>query len=103
MHSYRNLNEVCSMMRVLAHRRKNNGDGGSSIQQHMSISIRFNQNIFKRKLTRVFTNEFVMSVPVVKDACIMQSKHFPDPLLMGLIFLGLRTQLVGVNCFLVSS
>ena len=30
-------------MRVLAHHRKNNGDGESSIQQHMSILIRFNE------------------------------------------------------------
>ena len=91
------------MIRVSAHHRKNNGDGESSIQQHMSISIRFNQNVFKCKLTYVFTNEFVMSVPVVKDACIMQSKRFPDPLLMGLIFLGSRTLLVGINGFLVCS
>ena len=75
-------------MHVLAHHRKNNGDGEPSIQQHMSISIRFNQNVFKRKLTHVFSNEFVMSVPVVNDARIMQSKRFLDPLLMGLIFLG---------------
>ena len=79
-HRYRNLNEVRSMMRVLAHHRKNNGS--SSIQQQqqqqpMSISIRFNQNIFKRKLTHVFTNEFVMSVLVVKDARVTQSKRFP--------------------------
>ena len=79
MHRYQNLNEVHSMMRVLAHHRKNNGS--SSIQQQqqqpMSISIRFNLNIFKCKLTHVFTNEFMMSVPIVKDARVMQSKCFP--------------------------
>ena len=87
-HRYRNLNKVHSMMQILEHRRKNDNNK-LPIQQQLSVSIRFNQNVFKRKLTQVFTNEFVMSIPVVKDACFMQSKLFPRPFVNGVDFFGL--------------
>ena len=63
------------MMRILEHHRKRANK--LLMQQQLSVSIRFNQNVFKRTLTQVFTNEFVMSIPVVKDAHVTQSKHFP--------------------------
>ena len=86
-HRYRNLNEVRSIMRILEHRRKNDNNK-LPIQQQLSVSIRFNQNVFKCKLTQVFTNEFVMSIPVVKDARVTQSKRFPQPFVSGVDFLG---------------
>ena len=45
----------------------------------MTISITFSQNVFKRKLSHVFTDEFVMSQPIKKQVRVTQSKRFPKP------------------------
>ena len=45
----------------------------------MTISITFSQNVFKRKLSHVFTDEFIMSQPIKKQVRVMQSKRFPKP------------------------
>ena len=45
----------------------------------MSVSITFNQNVFKRKLSHMFTNEFVMSQPIQKQVRVTQCKRFPKP------------------------
>ena len=43
------------------------------------INITFNQSLFKRKLTHIFTNEFIMSIPMKKEARVTQSKKYPKP------------------------
>ena len=43
------------------------------------MAISFNQSIFKRKLTHVFTDKFVMSIPMTKEARVTQSKRYPRP------------------------
>ena len=67
------------MMRRLAYGRRKNErkDLLSKEQGQLTISISFNQSIFKRKLTHVFMNEFVMSLSMKKEARVTQSKRFP--------------------------
>ena len=43
----------------------------------MTVSITFSQNVFKRKLSHVFTEEFIMSQPIKKQVRVTQSKRFP--------------------------
>ena len=43
----------------------------------MTVSITFSQNVFKRKLSHVFTDEFIMSQPIKKQVRVTQSKRFP--------------------------
>ena len=67
------------MMYVLVNnrnKRKNKNVRMSSSKQ-LNINISFNQNIFKQKLTHVFTSEFIMSISMVKEAEITQSKRYP--------------------------
>ena len=45
----------------------------------MTVSITFSQNVFKRKLSHVFMDEFIMSQPIKKQVRVMQSKRFPKP------------------------
>ena len=73
---FNTLNEVRLMMRVLSKNRETNGVSSNS-SEDMSISIHFNQNVFKCKISHIFTDEYVMSVGLVKDVCVTQSKHYP--------------------------
>ena len=59
---YDNLNDIRSMMCRLAYGRRRNErkKDSSSKEGQLTISISFNQSIFKRKLTHVLTNEFVI-------------------------------------------
>ena len=85
-------------MRRLAYGRRKNKrkeDLSSKEQGQLTISISFDQSIFKRKLTHVVTNEFVMSLSMKKEARVMQSKRFPIPC----IDLELHSLLDGVNMF----
>ena len=69
-------------MRRLAYGRRRNErkeDSSSKEEGQLTISISFNQSIFKRKLTHVFTNEFVMRLSMKKEARVTQSKRFPRP------------------------
>ena len=75
---FNTLNEVQSMMRVLSKNRETNGVSLNN-SEDMSISIRFNQNVFKRKISHIFTDEYVMSVGVVKDVHVTQSKRYLHP------------------------
>ena len=66
------------MMRILAHHQSK--DGGRLLnKQILNVAISFNQSIFKHKLTHVFTNEFIMSIPITKKARLTQSKRYPRP------------------------
>ena len=48
-------------------------------QACFNINITFNQSLFKRKLIHIFTNEFIMSIPMKKEARVTQSKRYPKP------------------------
>ena len=78
------------MMNVLAHRRKKVGKD-MILNNQLNVSILFNQSIFKRKLSYVFTNEFVMSNDTKKEARVTQSNDTQDQMMKSL--LELRTQL----------
>ena len=41
--------------------------------------ITFNQTIFKRELSNVFTDRFIVSQPIKKQVRVTQSKQFPKP------------------------
>ena len=45
---------------------------GRHLSCGMSVSIMFNQNVFKRKLSHVFTNEFIKSQPIQKQVRVTQ-------------------------------
>ena len=45
----------------------------------MTVSITFSQNVFKRKLSHVFMDKFIMSQPIKKQVRVTQSKRFPKP------------------------
>ena len=66
------------MINVLAHRRKKGGKD-MILNNQLNVSILFNQSIFKRKLSHVFTNEFVMSIDMKKETRVTQSKLYPRP------------------------
>ena len=66
------------MMRVLSKNRETNGVSLNN-SEDMSISIYFNQNAFKHKISHIFTDEYMMSVGVVKNVRVTQSKHYPRP------------------------
>ena len=51
----------------------------SVMNDELNVSISFNQNVFKRKLTHVLTKEFVISVSMMKTAQVAQSKCYPRP------------------------
>ena len=75
---YRNLNEVHSMMHILAHHRST--DNGRLLnKQILNVAISFNQSVFKRKLAHVFIDEFIMSIPMMKEARLTQLKRYPRP------------------------
>ena len=79
---YDNLNDLRSVMHRLAYRRRRNErkeDSSSKEEGQLTILISFNQSIFKRKLTHVFMNEFVMSLSMKKETRVTQSKRFPRP------------------------
>ena len=50
-----------------------------SSSKQLNVNISFNQNVFEEKLTHVFTSEFIMSISIVKEAKITQSKRYPRP------------------------
>ena len=52
---------------------------GRDLSCEMSVSITFNQNVFKGKLSHVFTNEIIMSQPIQKQVRVTQCKRFPKP------------------------
>ena len=68
-------------MHRLAYGRRKNGrkEDSSSKEGQLTISLSFNQSIFKWKLTHVFMTEFVMSLSMKKEARVMQSKTFLRP------------------------
>ena len=69
-------------MHLLAQRNSGSGDD-NVMNDDMNISISFNQNIFKGKLTHVLTNEFMINLSAVKKVRVTQSKRFPRPITFG--------------------
>ena len=85
-HSYSNFHDVKLMMISLVHERQKKWDKrkGTIIphqlkQGSLNINITFSQSLFKRKLTHIFMNEFIMSIPMKKEARVTQSKRYPKP------------------------
>ena len=84
-HSYSNLHDVRLMIISLVHecQKKWKKRKGTIIphqlkQGCLNISITFNQSLFKRKLTHIFMNEFIMSIPMKKEARVTESKRYPE-------------------------
>ena len=76
--SYSELAKVHAMMYVLACNRSKKTGKKTRLKQ-LNVNILFNQNVFKRKLTHMFMNEFIMSISMVKEAKIAKSKRYPKP------------------------
>ena len=54
-------------------------DGVHDDDDKFSISVTFNQQAFKQKLTQVSSDTFITMVPTTKKAQVTQSKRFPRP------------------------
>ena len=72
------LDEVRVKMIELHKARRHLGQKSS-----LTVNITFNKSLFKRRLSQVFTNQFVMSMPIKKQAHVTQSKQFPRPDING--------------------
>ena len=77
--SYQELSEICAMMYVLANNRNKRKNKNVRMSKQLNVNISFNQNVFKRKLTHIFMSEFIMSISILKEAKITQSKRYPRP------------------------
>ena len=60
------LSDMRSIMIRLANNQKGVVGKRSKSKDHLTICVTFDQSLFKRKLSHVLTDEFIMSIPIKK-------------------------------------